>query len=189
MKKKLLVGLVTILFLAGMVGVASATFMISDVGITSNSVTFTIDGDMTGYSLPIQDKGFSLEYFGDIFLGDNSYAPNTWSSSVFDNETIIKSGYTGTWSGADYTWSHYNSSLANASAINRTITVSFTKNYLDPTAMGQIGFYWGNPLSRHIEIQRVDIGNSNPVPEPATMLLFGTGLAGLAGLRRRQAKK
>lgn len=29
----------------------------------------------------------------------------------------------------------------------------------------------------------------NPVPEPATMLLFGTGIAGLAGWKRRKAAK
>jgi hypothetical protein len=33
------------------------------------------------------------------------------------------------------------------------------------------------------------ISQVNPIPEPTTMLLFGTGLAGLAGLGRRRMKK
>ena len=35
----------------------------------------------------------------------------------------------------------------------------------------------------------IRVNDVAPVPEPATMLLFGTGLAGLATLRRRKANK
>ncbi len=55
---------------------------------------------------------------------------------------------------------------------------------------GPLGHFWATDWDSVYEIGGGDLGGYTPppndVPEPATMFLFGTGLAGLAGLRRRK---
>ncbi len=63
--------------------------------------------------------------------------------------------------------------------------------YLEGMGFGALGHFWAGSGSQIYELGGGTLGDytNNDVPEPATMLLFGTGLAGLAGMRRRKAVK
>jgi hypothetical protein len=174
---------------------ANATFVFSNLQLTNNSVTFTIDGDMTGYQAPsesIYSDQFSILYTGDLWTGPalsdaNSYFPNTWSQNVFDNESFLITGNTVTAApGRHYTWSMFTGTLADATASNRQVTVSFA-NYLDPLANGTLTFLWGNGMdsSRHTVLGSVSTWNQTSVPEPGALGLFGLGLMSIFFARRR----
>ena len=61
------------------------------------------------------------------------------------------------------------------------------------TEQKNLWLYWGDTWNQDnvggITIEVWRISETDPIPEPATMLLFGTGIAGLAGSRLRRKKK
>jgi len=67
-------------------------------------------------------------------------------------------------------------------------TLSFDKSILSSNLGTEIGVFWGTAICGNDVIE----GKASlpaPVPEPATMLLLGTGLIGMAGLGRKKFQK
>lgn len=182
------------LYLSGF-GSANATMIFSDVSITSHSVTFNIDGDMSGYSAIGSNAQFSIQYKGDLWAGLTTPAINTWSTSVFDTHDFDNQGNTGIWASEwGYTWSRFDASLATAIAINRTVTVDFTEDLLNPYALaGELVFVIGTGNSLYPSLTTVldsvsFDGGIVGVAEPNTKILFALGLVGIILIRNRKGR-
>ncbi|MEW5949461.1 MAG: PEP-CTERM sorting domain-containing protein [Thermodesulfobacteriota bacterium] len=65
-----------------------------------------------------------------------------------------------------------------------------SSKYVEGMGFGALDHFWAGSGSVVYELGGGDIQQQvNPVPEPCTMILFGTGIAGVAGFLRKRSKK
>lgn len=189
--KKMITGCCAFVALALVSSQAWAISLSFDLASSSVSVGDSFDVDITISGLEFDDLSsfnFDVSYdstvlaFDSYVLGpeltDSFWGQDDWSFGDDGMGTVNLSEFSWLW---DLSFQPDSFTLA---------TVSFTGSAagLSMLTLSNVilGDAWGAPLQADLYSGSVDV--NAPVPEPGTILLFATGIVGLAGHRLRRKK-
>jgi hypothetical protein len=209
--KKLLLFICTIVFFFGMGGVANATWYEFDfddlqqtatledienymestvppVGNVELSATTTVGGDFGSNYLKSKSEGtieiaFTERQILEIYFD--------WGSQIRFSSPGETKGFYAYADGSDTPFYSYVFSDSQSFASDTGVYINFIDLGIAPVSSLKFA---NSPANGYITLDNLRIENENdrdsaPVPEPATMLLLGSGLVGLAGIGRKKIKK